>query len=486
MTDLIGGADVRPETTDPVLEREDLLGPPLFLFQDPGQAGDLGLDRQRGPVLEVAQLFCDTVLDVQHFTRKQGAVRVSGERQGVALPEAALPDGATLVRWDGQCWRARVRASWAVSLWEEDVVHSLAELRAAGRAEAVGHDLVEIPLPRMGRLHVEVGDVGLVVREVIPGRRVFGALLDSLDPTFLGISSFFGFAAALLGIAIATAPPPSEPDIVEVPDRFAEVMLATPEPEPTPKRELKQKQKADPDPGAKAKGKEGKRGKKDAKAERARGEAMARQQRDMEIVADAGMMGMLNDSGELSGILGSSALNADLTGGIGGLIGVKGDQIGSGGLSSRGSSFGGGGTAEGIGGLDTKGRGGGCLGCGQDGGVWGDGTKREGVVRTEGTPIYSQGLDKSLIDEVIKRHMNQIRYCYQRELNKDPNLSGKVTVFFVIAPDGSVSKARVKSSTLGSDAAEACITKRFHSFQFPEVKGGGIVMVSYPFMFSGT
>ena len=93
-------------------------------------------------------------------------------------------------------------------------------------------------------------------------------------------------------------------------------------------------------------------------------------------------------------------------------------------------------------------------------------------------------LDKSLIDRVIKRHMNQIKYCYQRELTKNPNLGGKITVKFVIAKDGSVSKASTKTSTMGNKAVESCINRRFHRFKFPEPKGGGIVIVSYPFIFA--
>ena len=37
--------------------------------------------------------------------------------------------------------------------------------------------------------------------------------------------------------------------------------------------------------------------------------------------------------------------------------------------------------------------------------------------------------------------MNQIRYCYQRELTKNPSLGGEITVKIVIAEDGSVSQA---------------------------------------------
>ena len=79
--------------------------------------------------------------------------------------------------------------------------------------------------------------------------------------------------------------------------------------------------------------------------------------------------------------------------------------------------------------------------------------------------------------------MNQIRYCYQRELPKNPTLGGKVTVKFVISKTGSVSKASTKSSTLNNSAVEGCINSRFMRFKFPEPKGGGIVIVSYPFIF---
>ena len=156
--------------------------------------------------------------------------------------------------------------------------------------------------------------------------------------------------------------------------------------------------------------------------------------------------------------------------------------MGSGGLGSRGSGFGGGGSAEGLGGLGTKGRGSGASGYGSGGGNFG--AKGEGGIGTiGGDPIILGALDKSLIDAVIKRKMNQIRYCYQRELTKNPSLGGKITVKFVIAKDGSVSKASIKSSTMGNKSVEGCIASRFMKFQFPQPKGGGIVIVSYPFIF---
>jgi hypothetical protein len=70
-------------------------------------------------------------------------------------------------------------------------------------------------------------------------------------------------------------------------------------------------------------------------------------------------------------------------------------------------------------------------------------------------------------------------------LNRSPTLSGKIVVKFVISGDGSVSQAKTHSSTMkGGDAVQSCINSRFMRFQFPEPKGGGIVIVKYPFIFA--
>ena len=202
---------------------------------------------------------------------------------------------------------------------------------------------------------------------------------------------------------------------------------------------------------------------------------------DKQIAEDAGVLGALRDGGMMDGFGGQ--MNADMLGGVGGLIGAKGVQVGAGGLGSRGSGLGGGGTADGLGGLGTKGMGSGASGYGRGGGNFGaKGTGAIGAVG--GDPIILGALDRSLIDRVIKRHMAQIRYCYQRQLTKNPSLKGKIVIKFVIAKDGSVSSASKKTSSMNSPPVESCIVGRFMRMKFPEPKGGGIVIVSYPFIFS--
>ena len=51
-------------------------------------------------------------------------------------------------------------------------------------------------------------------------------------------------------------------------------------------------------------------------------------------------MGALSDAGNIEGLGGNSGLDASLQGGLGGVIGAKGVQMGSGGLGGSGSGLG--------------------------------------------------------------------------------------------------------------------------------------------------
>ncbi len=99
--------------------------------------------------------------------------------------------------------------------------------------------------------------------------------------------------------------------------------------------------------------------------------------------------------------------------------------------------------------------------------------------------VVMGALDKSTIQRVIQRHLGAIRSCYERGLLRaGPALAGKVVIKFVVAQDGTVSSASVQSTTLSDLSTEACIIERFQRMRFPPPTGGGIVIVSYPFVFS--
>jgi pSer/pThr/pTyr-binding forkhead associated (FHA) protein len=522
-----------PAAADGALESEQAASPEEHLEQElsedvmafimrsgTGSSG-AGENTKAGKVLEVAQIWSEMVMDVKHYP-KQGKPVTAGTTTGFRwrvlgiplawvpspvakvawllaptiseaseewrnefyVPDSDLPhDEYNLFEWSGGNYVCNISDKWSgfVDIGEDR--HSLQELIESGKAKPAGAGQYQVDVDENTRLVADLGHTIIFSQMVYPGKKVVSKLTDNLDYPFLGVMAFMSFVFAMMAVVILTSPPPPENEVMEIPDRFVELLLEQPEPE-KPKNDPKPEANPEAGEGAKAKKEEGKVGKKDAKMKTAKGNKveMKKQQLDREVAEDAGVLGALREGSELDGVFGSSNLNADLAGGIGGLIGAKGTQMGTGGLGSRGSGLGGGGTADGIGGLGTKGRGSGKSGYGKGGGNFG--AKGEGGIgRIGGDPIILGALDKSLIDAVIKRHMNQIRYCYQRELTKNPNLGGKIVVKFVIAKDGSVSKASTKSSTMGNKAVEGCINSRFQRFKFPEPKGGGIVIVSYPFIF---
>lgn len=90
-------------------------------------------------------------------------------------------------------------------------------------------------------------------------------------------------------------------------------------------------------------------------------------------------------------------------------------------------------------------------------------------------------LDKELVRRVIRQHVNEVRFCYEKELTRDGGLQGRVLVQFTILPTGAVNGSVVQSSTMGNPAVEQCIAGAVRRWQFPRPENG-IVVASYPFV----
>lgn len=93
-------------------------------------------------------------------------------------------------------------------------------------------------------------------------------------------------------------------------------------------------------------------------------------------------------------------------------------------------------------------------------------------------------LEKYAIDLVMKQKSGIIRQCYTRELRRDPSLTGKLIVRFVIGTSGAVKYAALRGSTLDNSIVEDCVVDRVREATFPK-PSGGTVIVSYPFNFAG-
>jgi TonB family protein len=172
---------------------------------------------------------------------------------------------------------------------------------------------------------------------------------------------------------------------------------------------------------------------------------------------------------------------------------LMGDQIGSnfgfGGLGLRGTGRGGGGTGEGtigLGNLGTIGHGGGGgTGSGYGRGAGGLRGREARVPRIRtGNADVRGSLSREVIRRVIQRHINEVRFCYEQQLNARPDLEGRVMVSFIIAPSGAVQSAAVGNTTINNSNVEACIVQAVRRWTFPAPDGGGVVGVNYPFVLS--
>lgn len=184
----------------------------------------------------------------------------------------------------------------------------------------------------------------------------------------------------------------------------------------------------------------------------------------LEGLAEMGRGGGGTGYGSGSGVLRSKAATiTSVSATSGGLAGLVGGATG---------------TPDSLGGLRSRGHGPATSG----GNLSNSAAGTAPTVRT-GQTIVRGALDRSLVERVIQRHLNALRYCYQRELRRDPDLAGEVVITFTIAADSTVQNARVERSTLEDEAVQTCLVSRFSKMRFPQPAGGGLVVVTYPLRF---
>jgi pSer/pThr/pTyr-binding forkhead associated (FHA) protein len=356
------------------------------------------------------------------------------------------------------------------------------ELIVDGSTKSAGDHTLDINQ----KVIVRVGAVEFVVQY----SRRYGAidlgLFQTLDYLY---SKVFALAMILqIGLIAAFLITPTlhdeaDDDLMANLTEFSELILTPPEKKKEKKEDLSGKK------AAKAKEEEGLFGKKDKPKE----DKMAskkgaptvdkdKREEDRKLAMDAlAALGLKGPEGAVSNVFGPGGLGSGINNAIGGLRGASmGDAGGAGGLGSRGVGAGGGGNGLGIGGIGS----GSGRGSGGSGGV--DlGGRGKGMTRIQpGKVIYKGSLDREEINRVVKRVLSQIKFCYERELAKEPNLEGKLVASWTIAGTGLVSTTSMTENTMGSKPVEACVLRIIQRLRFPQPQGGGEVYVTYPFVFS--
>ena len=102
---------------------------------------------------------------------------------------------------------------------------------------------------------------------------------------------------------------------------------------------------------------------------------------------------------------------------------------------------------------------------------------------TPGTPVILGSLDPEIIRRIVREHAGQIKYCYEKELTRTPGIYGKIVMKWVINGEGRVNQSAVAETQMKNSNVEGCLATKIKTWVFPKPKGGGIVVVNYPFVF---
>lgn len=384
---------------------------------------------------------------------------------------------------DGAQWQIRFTPEMAGTVTRDGKTSPLSESGATldghARALVVTDDM---------RVELSLGHCSLELRSVPRSRAI--PIPPFFDMFFINTAmvTLFTFASFMAVVFFwPTGLDDDDDALLTNPLQFQTLILKPPPKDNSFLDKLKQKSAAK----EAAQGKSGKAGSKKAKRDeksRMAVKAPKNEKPTDEQVVAAKLSQLFGGEGN-AGI--AQLFGADMGGGelqalLGSVQGTKSaNAYGTGGLSFRGAGPGGGGTGTltmGSGPIGTRGRGSGEVSYGSSEGGIGAKTDREPVI-TQGTPIIYGSLDKEDIRRRVRENAAQIRYCYERELTRTPGLYGKVTMKWIINGGGKVTKVSIAESRMNSKAVESCLARRIKGWSFPKPKGGGIVVVTYPFVF---
>ena len=420
---------------------------------------------------------------------------------GAQLPIPLFP----LVRSTGSSYQLLFTPAMHGDVSIEGSILPLAEAVARHKAQPSSdvNGAYAINITDGTRAKIDFGETTFLVNSVPPPRRYPVPMnIDWRANSYTG--GAFVVVSLFLAMIFSIPPDPKSLslDAFMNDQRFAKFLIKPPEEKEEQIPEWLKKKSPD-DAGGKGKrhkGEEGKMGKKTSKNKAGLyGLKGPQDNKDPhlakmfaeESAKNAGVLGILKreEGSHLASIFGrDSALGSDAENVMGGLVGTAiGEAYGVGGLGLVGSGRGGGGTGEGtigLGNLGTIGKGGGGgSGSGYGRGAGGLGGRRAHAPDVvPGTAQVRGSLDKEIIRRIIRRHINEVKFCYEKELTTHPDLFGRVIVQFTIAGTGQVVASIVQQSTMNNPTVEGCIAGALKRWEFPKPQGGGIVIVSYPFV----
>lgn len=500
--------NIDPKNKKPKKKRKHLTTSQLtsLIFKNWSTVDKLDVDNKNAPkIIEIMEIWGENILDAKHFSSSVEHVILADEtRKGVDflingefLPSKVFVFIAQVSNTPNIFFSAKNKG--VIQIGNQKPL-KLEELIANGFAKESKdrRGIFHIPLSADMKFAIQFGRTTIVGTQVYQAKKLSLSSAAEYDIPYAMILVMMTLLTGGMVVWMKSLPPPPPLDITQIPNRFAKLIAPKildktekpPEKKEPEKKPVKTEAKSTPKPEettpipTKQPDVEPQdKGKKDPKKINKPSQAeLQKAEQDKKVAENAGLLGQLNKA---DSTLFDSGLNKGLTNAVSGLLGTTGvSQVAGVMGGSKGIGFNaGGGTTEGIGGIHTKGK--------DDAAVVAKtasikSSRKKEVAELDlgtGDALILGGLDKATIEKVIKDHIKQIRYCYEKELARNPRLAGKIIIKFLIDKDGAVSSSSIKESTMGSSEVEQCVSTRISQLKFPEPKGGTTVTVSYPFFF---
>jgi hypothetical protein len=446
----------------------------------------------KGPLgLEMRLRWGDQILAEKYLPPgfKGGATVGSSSQATFDVGETSLPvDPFELVKADGQNFLLRFGGKMGGELERKGQTIPLSRTPEQGIAQRDGEgyaitlDAADVARVQVGRLVVDVCFSAQPDKVAVPWSQ-------RVDWTALNIFLLVFFLGAVGLVATLNRAATGDEYADELSANNAiltKLLIKPPEMQKNPFiAQLNQSKESAAQGSAAFKGDEGKSGKRNAPERNTKSapKAIDPNSKDQARLIAQKIFGGKGPNG-MATLFGTNGLGGALQAALGGIKGTTvGDAGGVLGMGLKGGGGGGGGTGNtlGIGSVGTKGVAGGQGSYGT--GVTLGGKKTADIAIAASDPEITGSIDRELIRRVVRSHLDQLRYCYEVQLTKNPKLSGKVAVKWVVTEQGTVSSSVVAQTTTGNNELDTCVAGRVLTWVFPKPKGGGVAVVTYPFIF---
>jgi len=450
----------------------------------------------RNRVLRIGIVQEQQIVQEQLIRDQKNVTVGESTKNTFVLPPSSLPKRFPLFVTKGAKYFLQFTDEMKGRVSIDGKIISLADLKTGGQAVRRGPTWI-IPVPETSRGKVVIDNVSILFQFVPRPPEPIGAaikmdfrprFIEAGDPVFYGFLAVFAALAVCLTVFAHTTELAPAATVEEMTERFADLLLdederdepdEPDEPEETdpdgtePSEETEEPEETEPEEAVAEVEQPERQQISEEERQRQRELAEARQRAADEAAADAmvaqllGTLGENNsggttrDFGDQFGREDMDAMlaNSDRMEASTSLEARAGETANREAVDLGGVSEGAVGTAD----IDA-----------------GPSVTVDGMIDLGSADIEAVAGEAGGVTSVVRRYKNRLKLCYDQALRRDPQLSGRVEIFFMVG-DGRVLESAIEGNTTHDSELGECILRKVNALTFDVDVEAEVV---YPFILS--